>query len=95
MRQFNPPHPGGLIRRIYLEPHGLSSNSVARALHVNPSTFNRLINERADVTPDMAIRLSRVLGRSPESWLKLQDSYDLWHAQQRNDHSDLKRMELA
>jgi antitoxin HigA-1 len=84
-QQFNPPHPGGVIRRVYLEPNGLSSNEVARMLKVSPSTFNRLINEKSDISPEMALKLSRVLGRSPESWLAMQDNYDLYHARKSMD----------
>ncbi|MES2822170.1 MAG: HigA family addiction module antitoxin [Pseudomonadota bacterium] len=87
MQQHNPPHPGGFIRRVYLEPNALGSNEVAAKLHVSPSTFNRLINEKADVSPEMALKLSKVLGRSPESWLAMQDNFNLWKAKQEIDLS--------
>lgn len=80
IQQFNPPHPGGVIRRVYLESNDISSNAVARLLKVSPSTFNRLINEKSDISPEMALKLSKVLGRSPESWLAMQDNYNLYHA---------------
>jgi addiction module HigA family antidote len=78
IQQFQPPHPGGFIKRVYLIPNNLSSNAVAIKLKVSPSTFNRLINEKADISPKMALKLSKVLGRSPESWLMMQDHFDLW-----------------
>lgn len=89
--QHNPPHPGGFIKRVYLEPHGLGSNEVARKLQVSPSTFNRLLNEKADISPEMALKLSAVLGRSPESWLLMQDNYNLDKAR---DGIDLKCYDL-
>ncbi|MES9942972.1 MAG: HigA family addiction module antitoxin [Candidatus Thiodiazotropha sp. 6PLUC7] len=70
IRSHNPPHPGELILRTYIEPfEGVSIASVARELGVNKSTFNRLVNCKADISPEMAVRLSAVLGRNAESWL--------------------------
>jgi addiction module HigA family antidote len=80
MAMHNPPHPGEFIREIYLEPLGLSMRSVAGSLGVSPSTLNRVLNGVSGVSPEMALRLSKALGRSPESWLALQNQYDLWHA---------------
>ncbi len=64
---YNPPHPGEFIREVYMEPFGLSSRKVAKNLDVAPSTIIRLLNGKGNVTPEMALRLSRVFGRSPES----------------------------
>lgn len=80
MHQHSPPHPGGLIRRLYLEPYNLSSNDVATKLKVSPSTFNHLINEKSAISPVMALKLSKVLGRSAESWLLMQRNFDLCKA---------------
>ena len=77
---------------MYLEPCGLSIRQVAERLGVSASTFQRLVAGKSRVTPDMALRLSRVLGRSAESWLSLQDSHDLWQARQRLDLSALTPM---
>ena len=95
MKQFNPPHPGKFIRRTYIEPFDVSARQIATYLNVSPSTFSRLIAEQNRVTPDMAIRLSRGLGRSPESWLQMQMNYDLWQAEQVSTHEDLRKLELA
>ena len=83
MAMHNPPHPGEFIREVYLEPLELSPRNVALRLGVAPSTFARLIKGRSSVSPEMALRLSKCLGRSPESWLLMQDSYDLWQARSR------------
>jgi len=80
MAMHNPPHPGSFIKDIYIEPYGLSVRKVASYLKVSPSTFGRLINGEAGITPEMALRLSKVLGRSPESWLAMQNQFDLWKA---------------
>ncbi len=95
MRQHNPPHPGTFIRRTYLEPFDLSARQVAAHLGVSPSTFSRVIAGQNKVSPDMAIRLSKVLGRSPQSWLQMQLNYDLWQAEQTQPHRDLRKLELV
>jgi addiction module HigA family antidote len=76
----NPPHPGEFIREVYLEPFKLSYRSVALRLKVSPSTFLHLIKGQSNISPEMALRLSKGLGRSPESWLALQDNFNLWNA---------------
>lgn len=95
IQQHNPPHPGGFIKRVYLDPHGLGSNEVAKMLKVSPSTFNRLINEKADVSPEMALKLSKVIGRSAESWLLMQDSFNLWKAKNEVDLSLFEAIRFA
>jgi addiction module HigA family antidote len=85
IEQFNPPHPGVFIKRVYINPFHVSSNEVARNLQVSPSTFNRLLNEKSAISPEMALKLSKVLGRSPESWMQMQDNYDLHQARKTVD----------
>lgn len=80
MAMHNPPHPGEFIRDVYLEPFGLSARHLAVKLQVSPSTVARVLQGRSAVSPEMALRLSCVLGRSPESWLALQAMHDLWCA---------------
>ncbi len=82
MGMHNPPHPGEFIREVYLEPSSISYRSVALRLKVAPSTFLRMIKGQSNVSPEMALRLSKGLGRSPESWLAMQDNYNLWHVKQ-------------
>jgi addiction module HigA family antidote len=73
----NPPHPGDFIREVYLDPFGISSRQLASSLGVSPSTLSRLLKGDSGISPEMALRLSKVLGRTPESWLAMQDMYDL------------------
>ena len=79
---YNPPHPGEFIQEIYLEPFAINGRQFAFKLGVAPSTINRILKGRSGISSEMALRLSKAVGRSPESWLTLQDSYDLWHARQ-------------
>lgn len=95
MSMHDPPHPGEFIRELYMEPFGLSSRKVAKNLNVAPSTINRLLKGESNVSPEMALRLAHVFGRSPESWLAMQDHYSLWHAKQKMDFKDIKKLELA
>lgn len=77
MAMHNPPHPGEFIREVYLEPFGISSRQLASSLGVSPSTLSRLLKGSSGISPEMSLRLSKVLGRAPESWLAMQDMYDL------------------
>ena len=77
MTMHNPPHPGDFIREVYLEPFGISSRQLASSLGVSPSTLSRLLKGDSGISPEMALRLSKVLGRTPGSWLAMQDIYDL------------------
>lgn len=98
LQQYKPPHPGELIKRTYIDPfNDISGNQIARRLGVAVSTFNRLINGVSDISPEMAIRLSKVLGRTPESWLLLQSHYNLWKARQNlnTDHLKPIKFEVA
>ena len=94
MMTYNPPHPGEFIRVTYLEPFDRSLRSPAVSLGVAPSTLTRLINMRSGISPEMALRLSKALGRSPESWLAMQSNYDLWQTRKTTDLSHVQRVEF-
>ena len=78
MKMHTPPHPGEFIKEVYLNELHISERKVAQKLKVSPSTLNRLIKGQSNLTPEMALRLSITLGRTPESWLLMQDNYSLW-----------------
>lgn len=86
MTMHQPPHPGKFITEVYLKPNAISARRLARHLDVASSTLSRILNGTSRVTPDMALRLSRVIGRSPQSWLAMQNEHDLWQA---GKHIDL------
>lgn len=94
MRMYNPPHPGEFIIGIYLEPNNISARTLAAALGVAPSTLVRVLNGSSAVSPEMALRLSKSLGRSPESWLTMQNNYDLWIAKQKVSLQKVKKLKL-
>ena len=95
MAMHNPPHPGEFIRTVYLEPFSISSRFLATKLDVSPSTLNRVIKGASGISLEMALRLSKALGRSPESWLALQDNYDLWKARQRTNLENVDKVEFG
>jgi antitoxin HigA-1 len=77
-RQHNPPHPGEFIKQTYIDPLNISLRKVASDLGVAPSTFSRLIKGKSHLTPEMALKLSKAFGRTPESWMQMQTNYELW-----------------
>ena len=95
MAMHNPPHPGEFIREIYLAPYDLSIRSLAESLGVSASTLTRVINGHSGISPEMALRLSKAVGRSPESWLAMQHTYDLWQARKSLDLSHVTSIEFA
>ena len=95
MRMHRPPHPGEFIREVYLEPFRISLRRAAGNLRVSPSTLSRLINGRSAVSPEMALKLSKALGRSAESWLAMQDNHDLWRARRTVNLDVVKQLNLV
>lgn len=95
MRMHNPPHPGEIIRDLCVEPLGLTVTDAAKALQVTRKTLSTLLNGKAGISPEMALRLSKVFGRTPEGWMRLQLQYDLWKVEKSVDLNELKRIEAA
>ena len=95
MAMYNPPHPGEFITDVYLEPNGVSGRELAEKLDVAASTLSRILKGTSRVTPEMALRLSKALGRTPESWLAMQDCHDLWVARQHVGLKRVSRLRLA
>lgn len=91
----NPPHPGEFIYEVYLEPFGVSGRELAAKLDVAASTLSRVLSGVSRVTPEMALRLSKALGRSAESWMAMQDAHDLWAARQRLDLGRVHPLQLV
>ena len=93
MTMKNPPHPGGVVLRQCIEPLNLTITDAAEALGVTRNTLSELVNEKRGISPEMAVRLSKVFGGTEEGWLVQQAQYDL--AQVRRDRIKLKRLEFA
>jgi addiction module HigA family antidote len=95
MAMHNPPHPGEFITAVYLEPNNLSGRELAAKLGVAASTLNRVLTGANGISPEMALRLSKALGRSPESWLAMQYNHDLWQTKQSVNLANVSKVRLS
>jgi addiction module HigA family antidote len=86
-----PTHPGGILRRHYMETMSMTVSGLAVVLGVSRKTLSEIVNEHASITPDMALRLSKAFKTTPELWLNMQRNYDLWQASHKSD--DWKQVE--
>ncbi len=93
MMMHNPAHPGEILKDLCIEPLNLTITEVAKTLGIARKTLSELVNGKAGVSPEMAIRLSKAFKTTPEFWMNLQQQYDLWHAHQKL--SDLQIQELT
>ncbi len=85
IRKRPPTHPGGILKRQYIEPLSLTISELANTLGVSRKTLSKIVNEHGSITPDMALRLSKAFKTTPELWLNLQQNYDLWQASHNSD----------
>ena len=95
MRMHNPPHPGEILKELCLEPLDLSVTRAADALGVSRKTLSAILNGRAGISPEMALRLSKAFGTTPESWLNQQMHYDLWVTEQNVGELDVEKLSTA
>ncbi len=93
MPMKNPPHPGRIVRQDCVEPLGLTITEAAKALGVTRQALNNLVNGKAGISPEMAVRISKAFGGGAEMWLRLQANYDL--ARVRQDQIEVKRYRRA
>jgi addiction module HigA family antidote len=95
MRMYNPPHPGEHLREDWLNPLNLTVTKAAEILGVARKTADAIVNGRAGISPEMAIRISKAFGGNPDVWLRMQMDYDLWQAQKKADQIKVQRYEPA
>lgn len=91
----NPCHPGEIVKYECLEPLGLSVTRAAEGLGITRQALSDLINEKSGMSVDMAIRLSKAFGSTPETWLGMQMAYDLWQARERAESIQVERFEIS
>jgi len=92
MLMHNPPHPGLIIKELCLEPLGVSITDAAKALGVSRKTLSSIVNGKAGISPEMAVRLSIAFDTSAESWMNQQSQYDLWQAEQHRSELQVTRL---
>lgn len=95
MKMHNPPHPGEVLRRLCLEPLNLTVTDAARSLGVSRKALSSILNGRAGISPEMAVRLSTAFNTSSESWLNQQVQYDLWHAEKNRKSLHVEKLSVA
>ena len=95
MLMHNPPHPGEIIKELYLEPLALSVTEAAKALGVSRKTLSSIINGKAGISPEMAVRLSLAFDTSSISWMNQQTHYDLWQAETHRSELHVKSLTAA
>ena len=94
-QMHNPPHPGEILRELCIDPLDLSITEAAEGLGVSRKTLSAILNGRAGISPEMALRLSMAFNTSPESWLNQQSQYDLWQAKKENRRMKVKKLYAA
>ena len=92
MRMKNPPHPGCIVRQECIEPLGLTVTEAAKRLGVTRQALNNLVNGKSGISAEMAVRLSKAFGSSPEVWLGLQMEYDLAQVEKEAHNIKVKRV---
>ena len=89
---FNPPHPGELLKDLWLEPLGMSITDAAKHLKVSRKTLSEIVNGKASISSEMAVRLELAFGKSAQSWLGHQSEYDLWHLEPKRHDLGIERV---
>ena len=95
MKMHNPPHPGEVLRELCLKPLALTVTQAATALGVSRKTLSSILNGRAGISPEMAVRLSLAFGTTAESWMNQQMQFDLWHAEKSRKTLRIARLSAA
>lgn len=92
MKMHNPPHPGEVLRELCFEPLGITVTDAAKALGVSRKTLSAILNGRAGISSEMAVRLSIAFDTTAESWLNQQVQYDLWQAERKRKKLRVKKL---
>jgi len=95
MKMHKPPHPGEILKGLWLDPMGVSITDAANAIGVSRKTLSKIVNKKARVSPEMAVRLSIALGSSPESWMKHQTTYDLWEVEKHKETLNVHPLQIV
>ena len=95
MKMHNPPHPGEILKELCLGPLGLTVTDAAKALGISRKTLSSIVNGRAGISPEMAVRLSLAFDTTAESWLNQQVQHDLWHAELKRKTLRVQKLSAA
>ncbi len=95
LEMHDPPHPGEVLRGLYLEPLGLTVTEAARRIDVTRKTLSELVNGRAGLSPEMALRIGAATKTTAESWLNMQSYYDLWQTRKQRKAVRIKKLDSS
>lgn len=95
MLMHNPPHPGLVIKELCIEPLNITITDTAKALDVSRKTLSSIINGKAGISPEMAVRLSIAFNTTSESWINQQSQYDLWQAEQHRSELHVSKLAVV
>jgi len=94
-RNLPPSHPGSILRELFIKERGLTITEVADGLGIARGNLSAIVNERAGISPELAIKLSVAFGNTPQFWVNLQKNYELWQAEQKVDRSRIRHFKAA
>lgn len=94
-RNLPPSHPGEILREMFIKEYNLTITEVAKGLGVARANLSAVVNERAGISPELAIKLSEAFGNTAEFWLNLQKNFELWHAEKRVNRSKVRHFAAA
>ncbi|MCE7063759.1 HigA family addiction module antitoxin [Dyadobacter sp. CY326] len=89
-RDLAPVHPGEILKEEYIAERGLTITEVANGIGVTRQSLSAIVNEKAGITPELAVKLSEAFGNTAQFWLNLQKNYDIWHAEKKIDRKAIK-----
>ncbi|HEX9513955.1 MAG TPA: HigA family addiction module antitoxin [Puia sp.] len=93
-RGLPPSHPGAILRELFVKELNLSVTELAKGLHMTRANLSAVINERAGISPELAVKLSAAFGNTAEFWITLQKNYELWHAEKKIKRSTIRHFRL-
>jgi antitoxin HigA-1 len=93
-RNLAPLHPGEILREDYIKERGLTVTEVAKGLGIARANLSAIVNERAGISPELAVKLSEAFGNTAQFWVNLQKNYELWHAERRVNRAIIQHFNL-
>lgn len=94
-RKLAPSHPGEILREMFIKERNLTITEVAEGIGIARANLSAIVNERAGISPELAIKLSEAFGNSGEFWINLQKNYELWHAEKKVNRKNIRHFEEA
>lgn len=94
-RNLSPSHPGEILREMFIKERNLTITEVAKGIGIARANLSAIVNERAGISPELAVKLSEAFGNTAQFWINLQKNYELWHAERKVDRKSIRHFEAA